>query len=82
MSPKAKVRSHKLPFVFVNMAMTADGKIATANRAGSSFGSARDREHLLQLRATADAVMAGAAHGEFGSHQPGFRSGQVPAIAA
>jgi riboflavin-specific deaminase-like protein len=60
MSPKSKVRSPKLPFVFVNMAMTADGKIATANRAVTSFGSARDREHLLELRATADAVMAGA----------------------
>ena len=42
------------------MAMTADGKIATANRAVSSFASARDHEHLLALRATADAVMAGA----------------------
>jgi riboflavin-specific deaminase-like protein len=42
------------------MAMTADGKIATANRAVSSFGSARDHEHLLELRATVDAVMAGA----------------------
>jgi riboflavin-specific deaminase-like protein len=42
------------------MAMTADGKIATANRLVSSFGSRRDQEHLLQLRATADAVMAGA----------------------
>ncbi|NOS72574.1 MAG: hypothetical protein HOP33_21970 [Verrucomicrobia bacterium] len=40
--------------------MTADGKIATANRAASSFGSARDHEHLLELRATADAVMCGA----------------------
>ena len=60
MSPKSKVRSPKLPFVFVNMAMTADGKIATANRAVSSFGSIRDHEHLLELRATADAVMAGA----------------------
>jgi 5-amino-6-(5-phosphoribosylamino)uracil reductase len=49
-----------LPFVLVNMATTADGKIATANRTVSSFGSARDREHLLELRATADAVMAGA----------------------
>lgn len=48
------------PFVFVNMAMTADGKIATANRAVSSFGSRRDHEHLLELRATADAVMSGA----------------------
>ncbi len=42
------------------MAMTADGKIATTNRAVSSFASARDHEHLLELRATADAVMAGA----------------------
>jgi riboflavin-specific deaminase-like protein len=55
-----KTQKAKLPFVFVNMAMTADGKIATANRAVSSFGSARDHEHLLKLRATADAVMAGA----------------------
>ncbi len=49
-----------LPFVIVNMAMTADGKIATANRAVSSFGSRRDQRHLLELRTTADAVMAGA----------------------
>lgn len=40
--------------------MTADGKIATANRAVTSFGSACDQQHLLELRATADAVMAGA----------------------
>ena len=44
----------------MNMAMTADGKIATANRAVTSFGSARDLEHLYELRATADAVMCGA----------------------
>jgi riboflavin-specific deaminase-like protein len=42
------------------MSMTADGKIATANRAVASFGSRRDQEHLLALRATADAVMCGA----------------------
>ena len=48
------------PFVLVNMAMTADGKIATSNRAVSSFGSRRDHDHLLELRATVDAVMAGA----------------------
>lgn len=40
--------------------MTADGKIATANRTISSFGSKRDLEHLYELRAAADAVMAGA----------------------
>jgi riboflavin-specific deaminase-like protein len=55
-----KAPTSKSPFVLVNMAMTADGKIATANRAASSFASARDHEHLLELRATADAVMAGA----------------------
>ena len=54
------MKNEELPLVLVNMAMTADGKIATANRAVSSFGSARDHEHLLELRATADAVMAGA----------------------
>jgi riboflavin-specific deaminase-like protein len=48
------------PFVFVNMSMTADGKIASANRAVVGFGSARDRRHLYELRATADAVMSGA----------------------
>jgi riboflavin-specific deaminase-like protein len=57
---KPKTRNPKLPFVLVNMAMTADGKIATANRAVSSFGSRRDHEHLLELRTTADAVMSGA----------------------
>jgi riboflavin-specific deaminase-like protein len=58
-SPR-KTRAGQLPFVLVNMSMTADGKIATANRAISSFGSKRDQEHLLELRATADAVMCGA----------------------
>ena len=50
----------KLPFVLINMAMTVDGKIATANRVVSTFSSRRDFEHLLELRATADAVMSGA----------------------
>lgn len=42
------------------MAMTADGKIATANRAITTFGSQRDSDHLYELRTTADAVMSGA----------------------
>ena len=50
----------RLPFVFVNMAITADGKIATANRVVSSFSSPHDQHQLLLLRAKADAVMAGA----------------------
>jgi riboflavin-specific deaminase-like protein len=57
---KLKTKNSKLPFVFINMAMTADGKIATANRAVHSFGSKRDLAHLYELRATADAVMCGA----------------------
>ena len=44
----------------MNMSMTADGKIATANRRISSFGSKRDHDHLLELRSMADGVMAGA----------------------
>lgn len=58
-NPKPRSRN-LLPFVLINMAMTADGKIATANRAVSSFSSPRDQDHLLVLRAMADAVMAGA----------------------
>ncbi|HTA95521.1 MAG TPA: dihydrofolate reductase family protein [Verrucomicrobiae bacterium] len=46
--------------MFINMAISADGKIATANRAVHSFGSTRDLQHLYELRATADAVMCGA----------------------
>ena len=62
MKPKPRGRRSKprLPFVFVNMVMTADGKITTANRVPPTFGSARDHEHMLELRATADAVMSGA----------------------
>src|SRR5262245_48038704 len=50
----------QLPFVYINVAMTADGKLAPANRQFVPFGSKRDRELLLELRARADAVMSGA----------------------
>ena len=49
-----------LPFIFSNFAMTADGKIAFANGEFTPFSSRRDREHMMELRATADAVMCGA----------------------
>jgi 2,5-diamino-6-(ribosylamino)-4(3H)-pyrimidinone 5'-phosphate reductase len=48
------------PFVQINAAITADGKIAPANRVFEPFGSKRDMELLHRLRAGADAVMAGA----------------------
>ncbi len=60
MNSGQKNPGRNLPYVIVNMAMSADGKITTANRAVSTFGSRRDLEHLLELRATADAVMTGA----------------------
>src|SRR3954453_23140106 len=53
-------RNKRLPFVYLNVATSADGKLAPANRKFVPFGSARDRELLLELRASADAVMAGA----------------------
>lgn len=57
---KRAQRNSQRPWVVVNMAMTADGKIATANRQVSSFGSARDKQHMLELRSRADAILAGA----------------------
>jgi riboflavin-specific deaminase-like protein len=53
-------KSAARPFVFINAAMTADGKIAPASRRFEPFGGPRDKQHLLELRATADAVMSGA----------------------
>lgn len=50
-----------LPHVEVCMAMTADGKTATADRRFSRFGSRRDIERLYRLRAQADAILCGAA---------------------
>ena len=50
----------KLPFVFVDVAMTADGKLASANRRIASPGSPRDIAHMMELRTHADAVMSGA----------------------
>lgn len=60
MSSKLKIKNSKLPFVFSNFAMTADGKIAFASKNFAPFGSEHDREHMMELRATADAVICGA----------------------
>ena len=49
-----------LPFVYINVATTADGKLAPANRRFVPFGSKHDRDLLLELRSRADAVLAGA----------------------
>lgn len=47
------------PFVILNVAMTADGKIDTAARRGAAISSPRDRERVDRLRAESDAVMVG-----------------------
>jgi riboflavin-specific deaminase-like protein len=60
-APASNPPPNERPFIQVNVAMSADGKITTANRRLSSFGSREDHRHLLELRARADAVMCGAA---------------------
>tara|TARA_Y100001934_G_scaffold266752_1_gene346584 strand:+ start:3254 stop:3931 length:678 start_codon:yes stop_codon:yes gene_type:complete len=42
------------------MAISADGKIASANRKVNHFSSPADEENLYRLRSTADAIMNGA----------------------
>ena len=57
---KRHTKGEGLPFVYLNVAITADGKLAPANRRFVSFGSKRDQELLFELRAGAHAVMSGA----------------------
>ena len=47
------------PYVFINVAMTADGKIDTFARKGAAISSQRDKERVDQLRAESDAIMVG-----------------------
>jgi 2,5-diamino-6-(ribosylamino)-4(3H)-pyrimidinone 5'-phosphate reductase len=48
------------PFVYINMAMSADGKITSATREYPKFTSAHDKKTMDRLRAEADAVLVGA----------------------
>src|SRR3990172_1587053 len=47
------------PYVFINVAMTADGKIDTFERKGAAISSQRDKERVDRLRAESDAVLVG-----------------------
>jgi riboflavin-specific deaminase-like protein len=58
-SLKPKLRDG-LPFVYLNVATTTDGKLAPANRHFVPFGGQRDQRLLIELRTRCDAVMAGA----------------------
>ena len=48
------------PFVYVNMAMTVDGKITSAGRELPALTSDHDRDEMDRLRAEADALLVGA----------------------
>ena len=47
------------PYTFINVAMTADGKIDTFERRGAAISSQRDKQRVDELRASADAVLVG-----------------------
>lgn len=47
------------PFVFINIAVTADGKMDTYERRGAAISSAADKARVDRLRAESDAVMVG-----------------------
>jgi 2,5-diamino-6-(ribosylamino)-4(3H)-pyrimidinone 5'-phosphate reductase len=47
------------PYVRMNVAETADGKIDTFERRGAAISSARDKERVDKLRAGSDAVLIG-----------------------
>lgn len=58
--PPAKEVDHSdRPFVFINTAVTADGKIDTVDRQGAQISSKRDAERVDRLRAESEAVMVG-----------------------
>lgn len=47
------------PFVFINAAMSADGKIATIERKQTRISGSIDFDRMDELRATSDAIMVG-----------------------
>ena len=47
------------PFVFINSAITVDGKLDTVERRGAVISSRSDKERVDRLRAGSDAVMVG-----------------------
>lgn len=47
------------PFVFINAAMSVDGKIATINRRQTRISGSLDFDRMDELRATSDAIMVG-----------------------
>ena len=48
------------PFVTCNFALTWDGRVTTQQMTPADFSSPRDKFRMLEIRATADAIIAGA----------------------
>ncbi len=73
------------PFVYMNMAMTADGKITSARREYPKFTSDEDRKSMDRLRSSADAVLVGAGTLRADDpplyiHDPALRAGKPAGI--
>ncbi len=47
------------PYIFINVAVSADGKMDTFERRGAAISSATDKIRVDRLRAQADAIMVG-----------------------
>ena len=47
------------PYTFINVAMTADGKIDTIERKGAAISSKRDKQRVDELRASVDGILVG-----------------------
>jgi len=47
------------PYTFINVAMTADGKIDTFERKGAAISSRQDKQRVDELRASADGILVG-----------------------
>ena len=58
------------PHIFLNMAMSLDGKISTRDDKGPRFTSRADKVRLREIRARADAILVGAA--TIGADNPTF----------
>jgi riboflavin-specific deaminase-like protein len=58
--PQTARKALPRPFATANFALTWDGRISTRLGTPSTFSSPRDKKRLLEIRAGADAVLAGA----------------------
>lgn len=47
------------PYIFINVAKTADGKIDTFKRKGAVISARHDKERVDELRASSDAILVG-----------------------